>query len=70
MVDQLRPAIGWRSLEAVELGHRSVETDLESIDLAEPAVGAGLGRALTEVLDDLDEAWPLARISTGSGGSW
>lgn len=44
-VDQPWPTIGWRSLQAAELGHRSVETDLESLDLAEPAVGAGLADA-------------------------
>lgn len=59
-VDQLRPTIGRRSLEAVELGHCSVEADLESLDLAEPAVGAGLADAFSEVLD---EAWPLAWVN-------
>jgi hypothetical protein len=28
--------------KAIELGHREVEADLKSLDLAEPAVGAGL----------------------------
>ncbi|MFF2957733.1 hypothetical protein ACFVT1_02170 [Streptomyces sp. NPDC057963] len=59
-VDQLRPTIGRRSLEAVGLGHRSVEADLESLDLAEPVVGTGLADTFSEVLGDLDEAWPLA----------
>ncbi|WP_216827284.1 hypothetical protein [Streptomyces sp. ADI95-16] len=61
-VNQLRPAIGRSPFEAVELGHRSVRADLKSFDLAEPAVGAGLADALAEVLDDLQEAGPLARI--------
>ncbi|WP_171052870.1 hypothetical protein [Streptomyces marianii] len=68
-VDQLWPTIGWRSLEAVEFGHRSVEADLESLDLAEPAVGAGLADAFSEVLDDLDEAWPLAGIHLEGGAA-
>ncbi|MFE3408872.1 hypothetical protein [Streptomyces mirabilis] len=33
-VDQLRPTIGRSPLEAVELGHRSVEADMEPLDLA------------------------------------
>lgn len=61
-VNQLRPAIGRSPFEAVELGHRGVKADLKSFDLAEPAVGAGLADALTEVLDGLQEAGPLARI--------
>ncbi|MDT0425649.1 MULTISPECIES: hypothetical protein [Streptomyces] len=61
-VYQLRPTISRGPLEAVELGHRGVETDLESFDLAEPAVPAGFGDALAKVLDDLDEAGPLAGV--------
>ncbi|MFF9506653.1 GNAT family N-acetyltransferase [Streptomyces sp. NPDC014724] len=34
-VTRLRPAIGRNPLEVVELGHRRVEADLESFDLAE-----------------------------------
>ncbi|MCX4851679.1 hypothetical protein [Streptomyces sp. NBC_00893] len=68
-VHQLRPASSRRSLEAVELGHRGVEADLESLDLAEPAVGAGLGDALAQVLDDLDETWPLAAIHLENGAA-
>ncbi|MFF9607407.1 hypothetical protein ACF1GY_34855 [Streptomyces sp. NPDC014684] len=55
-------SVGAAVLKAVELGHRGVETDLESFDLAEPAVSAGFGDALAEVLDDLDEAGPLAGV--------
>ncbi|MCX4633500.1 hypothetical protein [Streptomyces sp. NBC_01443] len=61
-VNQVRPSIGRSPFEAVELGHRGVKADLKSFDLAEPAVGAGLAEALAEVLDDLQEAGPLARI--------
>lgn len=61
-VDQLRAAVGGGPVEAGERGHSGVEADLESFDLAEPAVGAGLGDALTEVADDLDEAGPLLRV--------
>lgn len=68
-VNQLRPAIGRSPFEAVELGHRGVEADLKFFDLAEPAVGAGLADALAEVLDDLDEAWPLARIHLEDGAA-
>lgn len=66
-VDQLRPTIGRSPLEAVELGHRSIEADLEPLDLPEPAVGAGLADAFSEVLVDLDEAWPLAGIRPEDG---
>ncbi|MFD6226024.1 site-specific integrase [Streptomyces sp. NPDC060232] len=61
-VNQVRPSIGRSPLEAVELGHRGVKADLKSFDLAEAAVGARLADALAEVLDDLQEAGPLARI--------
>jgi len=44
------------SLEAIQLDQGSLETDVESFDLAEPAVSAGLGDALAEVLDDLQKA--------------
>ncbi|WP_411138029.1 hypothetical protein [Streptomyces sp. C10] len=67
-VDQLRPAIGWGSLEAVELGHSCAEADLESFDLAEPAVGAGLADALAEVVDDLDEPASLAWVDLEESG--
>ncbi|GAA2432753.1 hypothetical protein GCM10010191_53470 [Actinomadura vinacea] len=43
-----------------------VEAGLESFDFAEPAVGAGLGDAFAQVLDDLDESWFLAKTS----GPW
>lgn len=55
-VDQLRSTLSRGPLEAVELGHRGAETDLESFDLSEPAVSAGFRDALAEVLDDLQEA--------------
>ncbi|WP_327321051.1 hypothetical protein [Streptomyces sp. NBC_01235] len=68
-VDQLRPTIGRSPLEAVELGHRSVKADLEPLDLTEPAVGAGLADAFSEVLDDLDESGPLAWIDLEDGAA-
>ncbi|MFJ2561214.1 MULTISPECIES: hypothetical protein [unclassified Streptomyces] len=53
--------------EVVELGIGGVKADLESFDLAEPAVTAGLADALAEVLDDLDEAarWHGSICRTG-----
>lgn len=58
----MRASVGGDVLEALEFGHRGVEADLKSLDLAEPAVGAGLADAFTEVLDDLDEAGLLAGV--------
>ncbi|MEU8436905.1 hypothetical protein AB0F18_29170 [Streptomyces sp. NPDC029216] len=58
----MRASVGGDVLEAVELGRRGVEADLESFDLSEPAVTAGLADAVAEVLDDLDEAATLAWI--------
>jgi hypothetical protein len=58
----LGASVGGGVLEAVELGHRGVEADLKSLDLAKPAVGAGLPDAFTEVLDDLDETGFLAGV--------
>ncbi|MER5341554.1 hypothetical protein [Streptomyces mirabilis] len=68
-VNQLRPTIGRSPFEAVELRHRSVEADLEPRDLTEPAVGADLADAFSEVLDDFDEAWPLIGIHLEGGAS-
>jgi hypothetical protein len=56
----LGSAVGRGPAEAVELGGGGVETDLESFDFAEPAVAASFAGAFAEVLDDLDEAAPLA----------
>jgi hypothetical protein len=56
-------------LLSVELGHRSVEADLESFNLAEPAVASGLANTFTEVLDDLDQPGPLAGISLEDGAT-
>jgi len=52
-------------LEAVERGHRSVEADPESLDLAEPARPLGLGDAVEEVVADVDESCPLDRVLVG-----
>ncbi|MEU1033177.1 hypothetical protein ABZ402_31545 [Streptomyces mirabilis] len=46
-VNQWRPTIGRSPFEAVELRHRSVEADLEPLDLTEPAVGADLADAFS-----------------------
>ena len=43
-------------VEGGEFAARGVEADLEAFDFAEPAVDAGFGNAVGEVLDDLDEA--------------
>ncbi|WET76447.1 hypothetical protein P3102_20180 [Amycolatopsis sp. QT-25] len=48
--------------EAGRLRDGGVETDLQPFDLAEPAVGAGLGDAVAQVLDDLGQALLLAGI--------
>ncbi|MEU6902771.1 hypothetical protein [Streptomyces virginiae] len=61
-VDQLGPAVDGDVLEALELGHRGVEADLESLNLAEPAVGAGIADAFAKILDDLDEAGLLPGV--------
>jgi hypothetical protein len=42
--------------EGGEFAVGGVEADLESFDFAEPAVDAGFGDAVGEVLDDADEA--------------
>ncbi|MFF3787872.1 hypothetical protein [Streptomyces sp. NPDC001933] len=55
-------AVGRGPAEAVELGGGGVETDLESFDFAEPAIAASFAGAFAEVLDDLDEAAPLAGV--------
>ncbi|MDX3802226.1 hypothetical protein [Streptomyces sp. AK04-3B] len=68
-VDQQRLTIGRIPLEAVEPGHCSVQADLEPLDLAEPAVGAGLADAFWEILDGLDEAWPLMGIHLEDGAA-
>lgn len=61
-VDQLGASVSGGVLEAVELGHRGVEADLETLDFSEPAVAAGLADAVAEVLDDLDDAATLAGV--------
>ncbi|MGW1783224.1 hypothetical protein ACWCQQ_29410 [Streptomyces sp. NPDC002143] len=65
----MRASVGGSVLEAVEFGHRSVEADLKSLDLAEPAVGADLADAFAEVLDDLDKAGPLAGVQLENGAA-
>ncbi|MFJ5157218.1 hypothetical protein ACIQCF_37990 [Streptomyces sp. NPDC088353] len=47
----MRPVIDRGSLEAFEVGHRGVETDLESFGPTEAAGGTGLGDVLAEILD-------------------
>ncbi|MGW6877125.1 hypothetical protein ACWGHA_32870 [Streptomyces xanthophaeus] len=58
----MRLAVGRCPGEAVELGGGGVGADLESFNFSEPTVAAGLADAVAEVLDDLDEAAPLAGI--------
>jgi hypothetical protein len=66
-VDQLGTAFSSGAVEAGELGLGGAEAGLESFNLAEPAVGAGLGDAVAEVVDDLDEAgfWRGSTYRTG-----
>ncbi|MFF5336618.1 hypothetical protein [Streptomyces sp. NPDC013181] len=68
-VDQLRASFGRGVLEAVELGRRGIEADLESFDFAEPAVAAGRADAVAEVLDDFDESGSLAWVGLEDGAA-
>ncbi|MCG7523303.1 hypothetical protein MHW47_02410 [Streptomyces sp. OfavH-34-F] len=70
-VDQFRASFSRGVLEAVELGRRGIEADLESFDFAEPAVAAGLADAVAvaEVLDDFDESGSLTWVGLEAGAA-
>ncbi|WP_034089692.1 hypothetical protein [Streptacidiphilus albus] len=68
-VDQAGPPVGPGSFEAAEFGERSVHAHLEALDFAEPAVAAGFEDPVAQVLDDLDESGPLARVQLQDGAA-
>ena len=62
-----RPGFG--AVERDELGAGGIEADLESFDLAHPAVMAGFGDAVAEIADDRDKAWALLRVDAHHGAA-
>jgi hypothetical protein len=62
-------AAGGQRVELGELGGGCGEADLESFDFAEPALLAGFGDAVVQVVADAGQAGPLGRVGAQQGAA-
>jgi hypothetical protein len=60
---------GAHPVEAGKFSCGGVQADLEALDLAGPAVGAGLGYAVAQVVGDLDQAWACLWVDAQAGAA-